>query len=135
PRDALKNMATNMAGVADEQVRNGDRDVVMRTARYGKGVVGWRRRLSGRACGFCAMLASRGSVYTSRQSAGLTKTNEPFHPHCVPAGTLVSGPTVEKGFRRRYEGELIVISTADGDELAITPNHPVLTDRGWVPAG
>lgn len=104
---ALRSMATQMAGVADETVRDGDRDTVIDTARGGGGVVGWRRRLSGRACGFCAMLASRGSVYVARQSAtqvvgrgrnvsdairpkrakgvharGGQGLGEPFHPHC-----------------------------------------------------
>jgi ADP-ribose pyrophosphatase len=80
--EALRHMATNMSGVADEAVRNGDRDVITRTATSGRGVVGWRRRLSGRACGFCSMLASRGAVYVNRASATVAKDGMAFHPHC-----------------------------------------------------
>lgn len=35
-------------------------------------------------------------------------------------------------FRRAYSGELVEITTEGGYKLAGTPNHPVLTARGWV---
>ncbi len=54
---------------------------------------------------------------------------------CFPAGTLVSGPGAEKVFSRHYAGDIIVIETASGEELTATPNHPILTDIGWVSAG
>jgi hypothetical protein len=84
-------------------------------------------------CGFCAMLASRGPVYKSSESAGLRV--DKFHANCVVGDTKVSGPDVKVGYRRYYEGEIVTLVTAGGHELTITPNHPVLTDRGWVNAG
>lgn len=84
-------------------------------------------------CGFCAMLASRGPVYKTSESAGLRV--DKFHANCVVGDTKVSGPDVKVGYRRYYEGEIVTLVTAGGHELAITPNHPVLTDRGWVNAG
>lgn len=84
-------------------------------------------------CGFCAMLASRGPVYKSSESAGLRVDR--FHANCVVGDTKVSGPDVKVGYRRYYEGEIVTLVTAGGHELTITPNHPVLTDRGWVNAG
>ena len=84
-------------------------------------------------CGFCAMLASRGPVYKSSESAGLRV--DKFHANCVVGNTKVSGPDVKVGYRRYYEGEIVTLVTAGGHELTITPNHPVLTDRGWVNAG
>lgn len=33
-----------------------------------------------------------------------------------------------------YQGDAIIIRAASGKFLAVTPNHPVLTDRGWVAA-
>lgn len=84
-------------------------------------------------CGFCAMLASRGPVYKSSESAGLRV--DKFHANCVVGDTKVSGPDVKVGYRRHYEGEIVTLVTAGGHELTITPNHPVLTDRGWVNAG
>src|SRR3990167_2659673 len=46
---------------------------------------------------------------------------------------------VTKVFERDYNGELIVINAGNGKnstpknfQVALTPEHPVLTDRGWV---
>lgn len=59
-----------------------------------------------------------------------------MHPNCFPGEVLVSAPSgVVAADARRYEGPLVVIHTASGDELPVTPNHPVLTPEGWVPAG
>ncbi|MFA5151991.1 MAG: hypothetical protein WC554_05475 [Clostridia bacterium] len=33
-----------------------------------------------------------------------------------------------------YDGDIIIIRTASGKLLSVTPNHPVLTDRGWIAA-
>lgn len=62
-------------------------------------------------------------------SAGL------LHPNCFPADVRVSGPRVNAADTRWYEGELVIIHTAGGDELPVTPNHPILTPEGWVAAG
>ena len=37
--------------------------------------------------------------------------------------------------RRWYSGDLITITTASGNKLSGTPNHPVFTNQGWVPLG
>ena len=34
----------------------------------------------------------------------------------------------------RYNGDIIVISATSGKFLSVTPNHPVLTRRGWIAA-
>jgi hypothetical protein len=92
-------------------------------------------RLTGRAvrvtrpsaCEFCRLIADRGYIPAN---AGFQA-----HAHCVPGQTLVRGPLAEAGFRRVGHGEIVIARTAGGHQLAITPNHPVLTDRGWVAAG
>jgi len=55
-------------------------------------------------------------------------------PICVLGKTHLN-PTglVEKVFRRKYRGEVVIITTASGKELIGTPEHPVLTSRGWTP--
>jgi len=40
-----------------------------------------------------------------------------------------------KAFRRWYAGELTEIVCASGKSLRGTPNHPILTDKGWVALG
>jgi hypothetical protein len=60
----------------------------------------------------------------------------PLHPSCLPSGTLITpGNRVTGATSRVYDGELITFSTLSGELVSITPNHPVLTDRGWVAAG
>ena len=34
-----------------------------------------------------------------------------------------------------YSGQVVTIETTSGHKLSATPNHPVLTRRGWVPIG
>lgn len=57
------------------------------------------------------------------------------HPNCLVGDTEVVAPNLEVAFARRYEGEVISIRTETGEFLTATPNHPILTPRGWVAAG
>lgn len=43
----------------------------------------------------------------------------------VPLGEL------RKVFRRSYQGQMRIITTATGEQLTVTPNHPILTAQGW----
>lgn len=54
--------------------------------------------------------------------------------NCVVEGTEVWGPSPRVVYRREYSGEIVSIRTALGHRLAVTPNHPVLTPQGWIPA-
>jgi len=54
---------------------------------------------------------------------------------CFPGNTEVQASGIERAFRRYYNGDLFEIRTAFGHRLSGTPNHPVLTTRGWVPLG
>ena len=59
----------------------------------------------------------------------------PTHPQCVLAETRVGGIGISATSERVYDGEVVVLRTARGEQLTCTPNHPVLTATGWVPAG
>lgn len=60
---------------------------------------------------------------------------EKAHVNCVPGDTLVAPlGRVLATTERAYDGELFIIRTASGNDLRCTPNHPVLTDTGYVPA-
>ena len=57
-------------------------------------------------------------------------------PFCFPGDLRVPFANgVEKAYRRWYSGQLTKIVTASGKSLCATPNHPVLTSRGWVAIG
>ena len=59
----------------------------------------------------------------------------PFHPHCLLPGSKVQAKDIVGGSIRWFEGTAVTLCTASGNELTVTPNHPVLTDHGWVSAG
>lgn len=53
--------------------------------------------------------------------------------NCHPGFERLSfGDGFNKLWRRRYAGELALVVTEDGTVLHATPNHPVLTNNGWV---
>lgn len=53
--------------------------------------------------------------------------------NCVLPGTFISGrPQVI--LRSLYAGEVVEIETRRGNRVTVTVNHPVLTDKGIVPA-
>lgn len=55
--------------------------------------------------------------------------------NCVAEGTTVRLPGMRYATRRRYKGDLVRIRFANGDNLAVTPNHPLLRSDGrWLPA-
>lgn len=57
------------------------------------------------------------------------------HPNAIIAGTLVETlGEVQVGYRALWRGPLTTLQTASGVEMAIGPNHPVLTSRGWLAA-
>ena len=53
---------------------------------------------------------------------------------CLTGDTLVSAAVVRAVTRRWYEGAVIEIRTANGRQFTTTPNHPMLTRRGWLKA-
>lgn len=60
----------------------------------------------------------------------------PAHPNCVSGDTIIASiDGVSSYFKRWFHGEVCVIKCLDGTDLTITPNHNVLTRRGWIPAG
>ncbi|GAA2108141.1 Hint domain-containing protein [Streptomyces synnematoformans] len=139
---AVDAAAVRLAGSAQYLAAEGGRSVIRDAIDTDERATGWARVTDGDPCAWCAMLASRGPVYKSAGTAGRDQNARfegdgefKYHDHCVPAGTLVDGPAAEVGYRRHYEGEMVLVRTAAGHELRITPNHPVLTDAGWVPAG
>lgn len=56
------------------------------------------------------------------------------HPNCVLGDTEVLADGVQAAYRYNYSGDVIKITTANGRSLSVTPNHILLTDKGWVRA-
>jgi hypothetical protein len=54
--------------------------------------------------------------------------------NCFPGQSKIQfARNIEVAYRRFYTGELAFLVTESGKTLRATPNHPVLTKRGWVP--
>ena len=54
--------------------------------------------------------------------------------NCLLGETNVMFPHgAKKLFRRHYKGFIYIVTTNTGIHLKATPNHPVLTSRGWLP--
>lgn len=65
----------------------------------------------------------------------LDETGPDGHQNCLVAGATITGPSAQAATTRWFDGQVIEIETVDGRFLTVTPNHPVLTTDGWVPAG
>lgn len=57
----------------------------------------------------------------------------PLFYQCFPGETVVQG-RFDAAYRALYDGEILEITTKHGRRLSVTPNHPVATPRGFVPA-
>ena len=53
---------------------------------------------------------------------------------CVVGETKVSGAGIKHAYRAYYDGPIAILTTKSGKKLAVTPNHAVLTDRGFCRA-
>ena len=58
----------------------------------------------------------------------------PFHVNCVLPDSVVYAPDAEMLTQSDYSGDVIEVRTANGRCFTITPNHIMLTARGWVRA-
>ena len=59
----------------------------------------------------------------------------PLHPNCFSGDAVVAAAGVTSYFKRWFEGEVVVLGASGVADLTVTPNHPILTERGWVAAG
>lgn len=58
----------------------------------------------------------------------------PLDPNCVLPGQRVEG-VVEAASRMPYKGLAVEVTTGYGERFSVTPNHAVLTDKGFALAG
>ncbi len=80
-------------------------------------------------CPRCIALA--GQTFTIEGARGII----PVHPRCLPGDAIITAsPGITGSTKRHFKGDVIVFTTASGKKLTCTPNHPVLTQRGFLPA-
>lgn len=55
--------------------------------------------------------------------------------NCFVGDTNVATDSeIQKSYKHKYLGEVVTINTSSGINFTCTPNHPILTPRGWVAA-
>lgn len=97
----------------------------------------WQTTPDARACPICLPLHGQAVAinedFVSKDVGNLP--GPPAHIACLPGDTYVTPRgTITAATKRWIDDELIVISPTDGLPLSASPNHPILTRRGWVPA-
>ena len=65
----------------------------------------------------------------------LSNTYLNIHPNCLVPGGSVLAEGVMAHSCREYDGPVITLATSKGNRITVTPNHPILTTEGFVPAG
>lgn len=93
PQQAVDAAAVRMAGSSQYLALEGGRSVMQDSIQRDERATGWSRVTDADPCAWCAMLASRGPVYKSAQTAGdPRKGGNRYHDHCSceawPAYTL-----------------------------------------------
>lgn len=68
---------TRVSGAVTRHVLNGGRQTIIDSVAADKQAHGWARITDGQPCAFCAMLAGRGAVYKTEQTADFEA-----HDHC-----------------------------------------------------
>lgn len=79
------------------------------------------------------------SFFQSPSGAQLKFPGDPDAPadeicNCFHPSSLIHVAGLKGVISRYYSGVLIEMSAAGGVNLAVTPNHPILTQRGWIAA-
>jgi len=64
-----------------------------------------------------------------------TANHPPAHPRCVlPGQYVLPVGEISAAAKSFYSGRVVEILTIDGNCVTVTPNHAILTQRGWVKA-
>lgn len=58
-----------------------------------------------------------------------------IHPNCLVPGGFVLAEGVVAHSSREYSGPVVTLETSHGNRITVTPNHPILTTKGFIAAG
>lgn len=135
PRKVARRLRASLAGqlsraqtVARTEMMRAWRESTRRSYQANSNLVKgwiWHSATDGRCCPACWAMHGTEFPLAERLDG---------HPNCFPAGVVVSGPAPQAATSRWFAGELVHITTSDGGDLAVTPQHPILTTKGWIPA-
>lgn len=72
---------------------------------------------------------AHGAEYTRARAMNVARTE------CLVGDTQVDGAWIVAAHKREYFGDLVEVIVESGRKITGTPNHPMLTQRGWVALG
>ena len=141
--EALKEAAPKIAKMADTRIEAIARTEITRADTMGRltemksnpDVIGveFSAVLDGRTTIMCD---HRHGLVMRLDDPRLAYNTPPLHVNCVLGDTHVLPIGRVAAYSERvFDGDVIVIESARGNHLTGTPNHPVLTGRGWVALG
>jgi len=94
---AVNTATTTVAGATSRHALDGGRDGLQETIRQDRQARGWQRVTQGEPCAFCAMLASRGAVFKTGETALGTRLGPTgdfqVHDNCNCTAEPVYGDT------------------------------------------
>lgn len=125
PEAAHSKVTNNLTGAVRRSVLMGGREAIDDTTADDSRAIGWRRVTDGSPCTFCAMLATRGPVYRSEETASaIAGTGLEYHNHCGCTAEIVYGewrPTdQEQLFINTYESAAREAEAVDGRRVQET---------------
>lgn len=85
PEPSIEEIKARVHAVTTKNVLDAGRMTVLNTANRDRRSHGWAREVEPGCCSFCAMLATRGAVYKSDQSASFEAHD---HCHCIAVPTF-----------------------------------------------
>lgn len=75
------------------------------------------------------------TIYYPADSTGESDAPQSEIWNCFVGETKVASDCeIVRSYKHEYQGDLIRVVSAHGVEFTCTPNHPILTPFGWVPA-
>lgn len=95
------------------------------------------RVMDGKTCRWddpTVYLDEKSGKWKKRSSIGGTQVHTSQDINCfLGSEEVISFDTIKKIFRRFYTGEVVELITEEGFSFKSTPNHPILTQKGWIP--
>lgn len=126
-----------------------DRQFINQNNLQGRVFKQWRTR-SDNPCPFCQALEAEGPKPFFEDFRGLGDIVEAdgktlnvnfesleagnAHVNCILPDSVVLAPETKNMLTTHYSGDVIKFTTINGRSLTVTPNHIMLTARGWVAA-
>ncbi len=100
--------------------------------RNGVGKVTWKTSHDEKTCPICVTNEVTGTINIGKTFPS-GDAHPPAHSYCLIGDTVIAAKGITKHYKRWFEGKICIIRIS-GQNITITPNHPILTEFGWIPA-